>query len=70
MDARRCRREFHRLAQWAVGRGLLTRREVGLLSRAGTRKAGYWCGHLRRLRAVVRERQAEQVSPRGERQWI
>lgn len=59
MSVQGCRDEFNELVLAAWEQKLLTIREASAIARAGTRKAGYWCGHLARLRDVLRERGAE-----------
>lgn len=47
---------FHQLAADAISAGLVSQREVEIISRPGTRKANYWARHLRDLTNLVNRR--------------
>jgi hypothetical protein len=56
MNARECQRVFVSETRSAIRAGLLTQRDAAILARANSRKAGYWCSALSRLRELLRER--------------
>ena len=52
-------RDFINLAQKAIALGLLSRGEIALISRAGTRKSRYQARHLVDLRRILTQRLIE-----------
>ncbi len=55
-------RAFNRLAAQGVAAGLIPRREVAVICRAGHGKEIYWARHLIDLEAILAER-AQQPKP-------
>jgi hypothetical protein len=52
---------YYRISQLAIEGGLLTEKERDIISRKGTRKAGYWSRHLRDLIDIVRDRMDDRM---------